>query len=312
MTGRILITGGAGLLGVRSAQILREMDYDVLVTDLASGDAPGCVKLDVRDAGAVADAVDGCVGILHLASLLSAASEVQPLEAYDVNALGTLNLLNAAKRHGQGGLTSLLMASSIAVFSSSEADEHASAEPLSVYGTTKRISELAIADYARRKNLYGAALRLPIVIVREARASAPIEQPAASGFVSSCLVRASLGLQVTIPVAPSCRLVVTSVEAAAANLVRTLLLMIAGEPVPPVIHSPGTTVCATDLAAMCRRICHDSEQVEWLIDEVTDRLVSSWPHIWRSHYAAELGLTFDDSFEEIVSDWQLGRHHGTR
>lgn len=56
---------------------------------------------DVRDAEQVAEAVNGCDVIFHLAALISIPYSYQAPESYvDTNIHGTLNVLNAARRHG--------------------------------------------------------------------------------------------------------------------------------------------------------------------------------------------------------------------
>lgn len=115
---RALITGGAGFIGSNLAERLLSMpDVQVRIFDNLSRagvghnlewlrSLPGSLRLqviqgDVRDARAVADAARGVTEIYHLAAQVAVTTSVDdPVSDFEVNANGTLNVLEAARRSG--------------------------------------------------------------------------------------------------------------------------------------------------------------------------------------------------------------------
>jgi len=111
-----LITGGAGFIGSNLADHLIRRGCEVVIYDnlvrkgaeknLAwleemYGEKLKFVMGDVRDYSALLDMVRGKDVIFHLASQVAVTSSViNPREDFEVNALGTLNLLEAARQTG--------------------------------------------------------------------------------------------------------------------------------------------------------------------------------------------------------------------
>jgi UDP-glucose 4-epimerase len=160
----VLITGGLGFIGGRLATTLAS-ENDVTVFDnAASGTPPADATLvqgDIRDEETVADIVadtDADV-IFHEAAMVSVNKSVaNPKESHAVNAMGTLNVLEAARDND----SRVVLASSAAVYGDPEetpVSETHRLEPTSPYGLDK----LASDHYARLYNdLYGlkaAAIR---------------------------------------------------------------------------------------------------------------------------------------------------------
>ncbi len=112
-----LITGGAGFIGANyTARLLRRGEtvivYDSLVRAGAEKNLAWLreefgpagfrlVKEDVRDAAALAAQVQQADVVVHLASQVAVTTSVQnPRHDFEVNALGTLNVLEAARLAG--------------------------------------------------------------------------------------------------------------------------------------------------------------------------------------------------------------------
>ena len=93
----ILLTGASGFVGAFVQRQIPCIPFD-----------RGAQQVDLRDAGEVRLAVEQIrpVGVVHLAaqSLVPASFE-RPRETYDINLLGTLNLLVALKESGFRGRT---------------------------------------------------------------------------------------------------------------------------------------------------------------------------------------------------------------
>ena len=157
---RAIVTGGAGFIGsnVVDALLARGDEVHVL-DDLSKGKRENVAAgaelhvADIRDPDAVFDAV-GPEAVLHLAAQADVRVSVeQPALDADVNILGTVRILEAARRHGAK-----------VVFTSSggagygecdgPAPETAPMRPLAPYGVSKLAGEEYLAAYNR---LYGSS-----------------------------------------------------------------------------------------------------------------------------------------------------------
>ncbi len=108
-----LITGGAGFIGCNLAHSLLRDGEDVTILDNLSrprtdqnldwlrsqhGAALRFVQADIRDAAAMQAAVAGHDVVFHLAGQVAVTTSVKnPREDFDINALGTFNVLEAAR-----------------------------------------------------------------------------------------------------------------------------------------------------------------------------------------------------------------------
>ena len=181
MTMHILLTGGAGFIGSHLTRRLLARGDRVTVLDdfndyydparkranvapfLAadSEDSPRyrLVEGDIRDAALVdrtfAHAADGAFdAVIHLAARAGVRPSLQePILYEEVNCVGTLRLLEAARRHGP---KTFLFGSSSSVYGINEklpfAEDDEVNQPISPYATTKRAGELLCYNY---HHLYG-------------------------------------------------------------------------------------------------------------------------------------------------------------
>ena len=105
---KVLITGGAGFIGLKLAKVLLGKGYEVALLDSLSPqihghlpvlDLPDGVefhRLDVRDTQALADVVKECTVIYHLAAETGTGQSMYRIKDYvSVNELGTASLLEA-------------------------------------------------------------------------------------------------------------------------------------------------------------------------------------------------------------------------
>ncbi|KIN74976.1 NAD-dependent epimerase/dehydratase [Sulfitobacter noctilucae] len=98
---RILITGGAGMIGCALAEALPAKD--IIVTDLARGNVPEQVQFQRMDVtGSDPDIVIGQLRpdvVVHLASIVTPPPGMTRDTAFAVDVTGTRNVLNACVKH---------------------------------------------------------------------------------------------------------------------------------------------------------------------------------------------------------------------
>jgi UDP-glucose 4-epimerase len=156
---RAIVTGGAGFIGSHVVDALLARGDEVAVIDsLARGkeeNVAAGAELHVRDVREPLDDLFNAVrpeAVYHLAAQVDVRVSVErPVDDADVNVLGTVRILEAARHHG----AQVVFASTGgAIYGECEvaAREDSPLEPLSPYGTGKLAAEEYIRSYNR---LYG-------------------------------------------------------------------------------------------------------------------------------------------------------------
>lgn len=167
---RVVVTGGAGFIGSHVVAALVDsvaVTEVVVVDDLSTGNAANVDGLgaqllqgSVLDAALLDEALAGAAAVIHLAAISSVArSVIDPVTSHDVNAGGTLQVLEAARRAGN---PYVVVASSSAVYGSNAElpkRETMRTAPLSPYAVSKLASEAYAASYASTFGLDTLALR---------------------------------------------------------------------------------------------------------------------------------------------------------
>lgn len=166
---KALVTGGAGFIGSNVVQLLTEHHYEVVVLDnLVSGYRKNLESIpdiqfiegDVRDQGALTRALEGVKIVFHLAASVGNVRSIEnPIEDSDVNLIGTIRLLEAARRNG---VRKIICSSSAAIFGELRElpiTETHPAEPDSPYGVSKLAEEKMCLAYSRLYEFETVCLR---------------------------------------------------------------------------------------------------------------------------------------------------------
>ncbi|MDH3456192.1 MAG: GDP-mannose 4,6-dehydratase [Gemmatimonadota bacterium] len=202
MTGRVLITGGAGFIGSHVADRYLAEGFGVTVLDdLSSGKVENVpegaefVQADVGSEEAQKLLATGGFTVLnhHAAQMDVRASVDDPVFDARTNILGLLNLLKGAR---EGGVERVVFASSGGVvYGESDRLPHAEGAPklpVSPYGVSKLTSEYYLATYA---TLFG----LKTVSLRYANVYGPRQNPhGEAGVVAIFGSRLRVGEALTI------------------------------------------------------------------------------------------------------------------
>jgi UDP-glucose 4-epimerase len=152
---RYLVTGIAGFIGSWIAQDLVSRGHEVRGLDnMTSGTCANLSAIagpidffcgDIRNAKDLRKACEGVDGIFHEAAIASVQDSIErPIETNEINYVGTLKLLQAAKAHG---VKRVVFASSSAIYGDQSVPalhEQLIPAPLSNYGVQKLASESSL------------------------------------------------------------------------------------------------------------------------------------------------------------------------
>ncbi|MDI6784203.1 MAG: SDR family NAD(P)-dependent oxidoreductase [bacterium] len=193
---KILVTGGAGFVGSNLVNRLVEQGNEVTIFDNLSrkgteknvawlqekfGTKVQVIQGDVRNFSQVNDAVKGKEVIFHLAAQVAVTTSVaNPREDFEINALGTLNVLEAARLNGSnpiivftstnkvyGGLEDIVVIEQPKRYSfkdyPSGISESRGLDFHSPYGCSKGAADQYIRDYSRIFGLRTVVFRMSCI-----------------------------------------------------------------------------------------------------------------------------------------------------
>ncbi|WP_121822083.1 NAD-dependent epimerase/dehydratase family protein [Halostella salina] len=151
---RVLVTGGAGLVGSHMADRL-VADNDVVVADdLSNGhrdwvpDDAEFVEVDLTDPDGVAEVVTPEVDVVFHFAASKEVDTDRPREQFDANNAMTYNLL---ERMAEVGVDRIAFTSSSTVYGEAPRptpEDYAPLEPISIYGASKLAEEGLLSTYA--------------------------------------------------------------------------------------------------------------------------------------------------------------------
>ena len=170
---RILITGGAGLIGSHIADLVaREEPREIIILDnfvrgrlenLASAGAVHPLTIidgDIRDRELLAKTFEGIDVVFHQAAIRITQCAEEPRLAFDVLAEGTFNVLEAAVN---AGVSKVVAASSASVLGLADSfpttEQHHPYNNRTIYGAAKAFNEGLLRSFAEMYGLRYVALR---------------------------------------------------------------------------------------------------------------------------------------------------------
>jgi UDP-glucose 4-epimerase len=169
MSGRVLVTGGAGFIGSHIAEAYLRDGWDVVVLDdLSRGHERNIpkgarfVRADIRSPEARKTIATGRFNVVnhHAAQIDVRVSVDQPAFDSQINIVGFVNLLEGA---GEGGVGRVIFASSGGVVYGDPATiptpETAPKLPISPYGVSKLAGEYYLRALAALRDFEGIAMR---------------------------------------------------------------------------------------------------------------------------------------------------------
>ena len=194
----ILITGGAGFIGSHLSRYLAGKGHKITILDNFSNSSPSniwdmllnkqvrLVKGDVRDAKLINETTDGIETIFHLAAQIHIDKSIlEPKYTFDVNVLGTLNILETALKRD---FKKIIFASTSEVYGTAlkdNIDEDHPLNPQSPYAASK-----AAAD--RLCHAYSKTYGMNVSIIRNFNTFGPFQKDTGYGSVIPIFIRRAL------------------------------------------------------------------------------------------------------------------------
>ena len=167
---KYLITGGAGFIGSNLARYILDKGCEVVVLDnFATGKRENLAEIldritliegDIRDRGAVDQAVGGCAAVFHQGALGSVPRSVEnPALSHDVNVNGTLTVLESARAAGVNRIVFAASSSAYGEQPASPKFETMPVLPISPYAASKAACEAYFQAYAAAYGMETVSLR---------------------------------------------------------------------------------------------------------------------------------------------------------
>ena len=321
----IVITGGAGFLGVRLARKLLALGNLQL-----AGSAPAAIQtITLADRATPPPdlAADSRVRILtgdlnellarksvlraddhlvfHLAAAVSGECEADFDLGMRSNLDATRALLEACRE--LKSCPAVVFASSLAVFGNTAEqplpaviDDRTLPTPQNSYGIQKFIGEQLVADYARKGFIRGRNVRLMTVSVRPGKPNG-----AASSFLSGMIREPLAGVRASCPVAPETAVALSSPGRTIEGLLKSASASDSEWGARTAINLPALATTAGEMAAALERIAGKAvaDLIDWRPDPVVAGIVTSWPAVIDAARARGLGLMPDTDFDSIIHDY---------
>ena len=326
---QIVITGGAGFLGVRLARaLLAQGELALLdatptpitrITLVDRAAPPGDLLADSRMAALTGDltqlleqkeapapVVSAQTAIIfHLAAAVSGECEADFDLGMRSNLDATRALLQACRSLQTRPI--VVFASSLAVFGNSPEqplpaviEDNTLPTPQNSYGIQKFIGEQLVADYTRKGFVRGRNVRLMTVSVRPGQPNG-----AASSFLSGMIREPLAGVRANCPVPPETAVALSSPARTVQGLLRAAQTSDADWGPRTALNLPAISTTTGAMAAALARVAGTAatDLIDWTPDPAIARIVLNWPAMIRATRAQGLGLLPEPDFESVIRDY---------
>ncbi|MCB1424233.1 MAG: SDR family oxidoreductase [Zhengella sp.] len=312
-----LIIGGAGMVGQKLARAIAAgglagtsvtgmVLHDIVAAKPVEAGFPVTVETgnfaDAGECGRLAAARPDIV--FHLAAIVSGDAEQNFRKGWDINARGSWHLLEALRAEHEASAGSyrprVVFTSSIAVFGPpfpAKIGDDFLCAPQTSYGAQKAMTELLVADYARKGIIDGLSIRLPTICVRPGKPNL-----AASSFFSGIIREPLNGQEAILPVDDDVRHWHASPRSAAGFLIHAATLdtnLLEGR---RSLNMPGVSCTVAEQIEALRMVAGDAPValIRRQPDETIRRIVAGWPRDFDPARAIALGFRAESSFEDII------------
>lgn len=325
----IVITGGAGFLGVRLARTLLAQGQlslagaapvEISRITLVDRAAPPSDLLDdarvialIGDLNALLESKDVATAVVtaqtaivfHLAAAVSGECEADFDLGMRSNFAATLALLETCRALKTKPI--VVFASSLAVFGDAPGaplppviEDNTLPTPQSSYGIQKFIGEQLMADFTRKGFTQGRSVRLMTVSVRPGKPNG-----AASSFLSGMLREPLAGIRSICPVPADTPVALSSPARTIAGLIGAVQASDEAWGPRTALTLPALTTTPAQMAAALEQVAGPvvAALIDWAPDPAIHNIVKTWPARINARRAAGLGLLPDTSFEEIIREY---------
>jgi D-erythronate 2-dehydrogenase len=328
---RILITGGAGFLGVRLARSLLSLGH------LKVSDSAGLVSQQTIESIVLVDRataatdltadprVQSVIGdmntlfdvrsnplqtfgsdiqlVFHLAAAVSGECEAD----FDLGMRSNIDATRALLEYCRSTKRSpiVVFASSLAVFGNSPQQpmptiiqDTTLPTPQSSYGIQKFICEQLVADYGRKGFIRARNVRLMTVSVRPGKPNG-----AASSFLSGMIREPLSGLVAICPVDRNTPVALSSPSCSVDGLLVAAQTSDQQWGARTAINFPALSTTVGEMANALKRVAGEKTAalIDWKIDPTISRIVGSWPSTIHAQRANALGLVAEKDFDDIIA-----------
>lgn len=325
----IVITGGAGFLGLRLARTLlaqetlslagappasigkitlidRVVPPAELLTDARVTALTGDLNALLADKDAKTPVLtDDVALVFHLAAAVSGECEADFDLGMHSNFAATLALLEACRKLKTKPM--FVFASSLAVFGDAPGqalppaiEDNTLPTPQSSYGIQKFIGEQLVADFTRKGFVQGRNLRLMTVSVRPGKPNG-----AASSFLSGMIREPLAGSCGACPVAPATAVALASPARTIEGLLCAAQTSDAAWGPRSAVNLPALSTTVGEMAQALKRVAGKAacDLIDWTPDPAIANIVTKWPSRINATRARGLGLLPDTDFESIIRDY---------